>query len=318
MNAVIRIYNNNMMYEPAVQEDITWTTERKGSPGKLTFTVIKDAVLDFKEGNAVSFTVDGQNVFYGYVFKKQRTKDNLISVTAYDQLRYFKNKDTYAYKGWTASQLLQKICKDFNLKAGTIADTSYVIPQRLESNKTLFDIMQSALDSTLMNINKVFVLYDNYGEICLQNIADMKVPIIIDSETGENFDYTSSIDEQTYNQVKLTFDNEKTGKRDIYLIKDTDHINEWGVLQYYDTLEEGENGQEKATKLLEYHNRKTRKLKVSGAFGDVRVRAGASPLIILNLGDIDVCNYMVVQSASHTFNNGIHTMDLQLEGGEFI
>lgn len=307
-----------MVYEPAVLDDITWSTERKGSPGKLTFTVVKDAVLDFKEGNAVSFTVDGEKVFYGYVFKKSRSKDNHISVTAYDQLRYFKNKDVYQYEGWTAKQLLQRICNDYKLRTGSIADTGYVIPQRLEKDKTLFDIIQSALDTTLLNTNSVFVLFDNYGEICLKNISEMKVPIIIDSETGENFDYESSIDEQTYNQVKLTFDNEKTGKRDIYMIKDSEHINEWGILQYYGTLEEGENGQEKATKLLEYHNRKTRKLKVTGAFGDIRVRAGTSPLISLNLGDIVIANYMVVSSASHSFKNGIHTMDLQLEGGEFI
>lgn len=318
MTTELYIVNNNVAYFPAVVEGIQWSTERKGSPGKLTFTVFKDDTLDIQEGNAVSFSVDGKKCFYGYIFKKQRGKDGQISITVYDQLRYFKNKDSYSYIGWTASQLLRKICTDFGLRAGSIVDTGFVIPQRRESNKTLFDIIQGALDTTLMNTNHVYVLYDNYGEICLKNISDMKVPIIIDSETGENFDYTSSIDEQTYNQVKLTFDNEKTGKRDIYLTKDSRNINAWGVLQYYDTLQEGENGQEKASKLLEYYNKKTRKLKVSGAFGDIRVRAGASPLISLDLGDIVVANYMVVTSATHDFKNGIHTMDLQLEGGEFI
>lgn len=318
MTTELYIVNGETVYYPAVVEGIQWSTERKGSPGKLTFTVIRDAALNIQEGNAVSFSVDGQKCFYGYIFKKQRSKDNQISITAYDQLRYFKNKDTYSYIGKTASQVLKKICTDFKLRAGSIEDTGYVIPKKIESNKTLFDIVQSALDTTLMNTNKVYVLYDNYGEICLKSISDMKVPIIIDSETGENFDYTSSIDEQTYNQVKLTFDNEKTGKRDIYLIKDSKHINEWGVLQFYDTLEEGENGQAKAEKLLEYYNKKTRKLKITSAFGDLRVRAGASPLIQLDLGDLKVSNFMVVTSASHEFKNGVHTMDLQLEGGEFI
>lgn len=318
MTTELYIVNGNTVYYPAVVEGIQWSTERKGSPGKLTFTVIKDAALNIKEGNAVSFSVDGQKCFYGYIFKKSHGKDNQISITAYDQLRYFKNKDTYNYTGKTASQLLKRLCTDFGLRTGSIADTGYVIPQKIESNKTLFDIMQSALDTTLMNTNNVFVLFDNYGEICLKNVSDMKVPIIIDSETGENFDYSSSIDEQTYNQVKLTFDNEKTGKRDIYLTKDSNHINEWGVLQYYDTLEEGENGQAKAEKLLEYYNKKTRKLKITGAFGDLRVRAGASPLIQLDLGDLKVSNFMLVSSASHEFKNGVHTMDLQLEGGEFI
>ncbi len=41
----------------------------------------------------------------------------------------------------------------------------------------------------------------------------MKVNLIIDSDTGQNFEYKSSIDSQTYDQVKLTYDNEDTGKR---------------------------------------------------------------------------------------------------------
>ena len=79
-------------YLPAVEEGIEWTTERKSSPGKLTFKVLKDDVLEFSEGSAVSMKVDGRNVFLGFVFKQQRSKDQIITVTAYDQLRYLKSR----------------------------------------------------------------------------------------------------------------------------------------------------------------------------------------------------------------------------------
>ena len=48
------------------------------------------------------------------------------------------------------------------------------------------------------------------------------------------------------------------------------------------------------------------------------MRAGTSPMISLNLGDITVNNFMVVEKAIHTFKNNEHTMDLTLIGGEFI
>lgn len=312
------VQNGGQIYQPAVMDGMKWSTERKGTPGKLTFSVVADEALNIQEGNAVKLIVDGVNCFFGFIFKKQRNDNRKMDVTAYDQLRYFKNKDTYSYIGKTAAQLLKMICGDFGLRYGEIEDTGYVIAQKLENNKTLFDIMQNALDDTMMNTNKLYLLYDKFGEITLTDIANLKIPLLIDEETGRSFDYSSSIDEQTYNQVKLTYDNEKTGKRDIYLIKDSAHINEWGVLQYFDELQEGENGPAKAAKLLEYYNKKTRKLKVKGVFGDIRVRAGTAPLIRLNLGDISVNNYMMVTSATHTFSNGIHTMDLQLEGGTFI
>lgn len=318
MNCEILIQNGEKVYAPAVQEGIEWTTERKGSPGKLTFKAVMDDVLDIQEGNAVQFNVDGNHVFYGYVFKKSFDKDRIMSVTCYDQLRYFKNKDTYVYVGKTASQLLQMVCDDFNLKTGEVEETGYVIAKKAEQNKTLFDIVQNALDSTLMNARKLYVLYDDFGRICLKNIASMKIPLLIDEETGQNFDYTSSIDSETYNRIKLTRDNEKTGKRDVYMVQDGEHINQWGVLQYYDTIKDGENGAAKAEALLQLYNTKTRNLSIKGAFGDIRIRAGTSPLIRLDFGELKLNNFMVCDRVSHTFKNGEHTMDLTLRGGDFV
>lgn len=310
--------NNGIAYEPTIEDDVVWTTSRKGSPGKLTFKCLNDGNLNFTEGNPVKMLVDGQNVFFGYVFTKSRDKEKKISVTCYDQLRYFKNKDTYQYTNKTASQLLTMIAEDFLLKTGSIEDTGYVIAKKLESNKTLFDIVQSALDDTLVNTNRLYVMYDNFGEIELKSIASLKVGIIIDEETGQNYDYKSTIDSQTYNQVKLTYDNKETGQRDIYLAKDSSNINQWGVLQYYDTLKEGDNGAFKAEQLLQYYNRKTRNLTINDCWGDIRVRGGTSPLIRMNLGDIIVENFMVCEQATHTFKNNEHTMKLKLIGGEFV
>ena len=57
-------------YLPAVQEGIEWTTERKGAPGRLTFKVLKDDVLDFSEGSVVRLKVDGDDIFFGFVGKR--------------------------------------------------------------------------------------------------------------------------------------------------------------------------------------------------------------------------------------------------------
>ena len=82
------------LYIPAVEDGVEWSTERWGVPGKLTFKVLADRFLDFSEGSAVQLRLDGAKVFFGFVFTQKRDKENRISVTAYDQLRYLKNKDT--------------------------------------------------------------------------------------------------------------------------------------------------------------------------------------------------------------------------------
>ena len=316
--AQLIVENGLIVTELAVVEGIVWETTRKGAPGKLTFTVVKDGALNFQEGNNVRFTYNGAKIFNGYVFTKKRTSNDLITVTCYDQLRYLKNKDTYKYVNKTASEFLKKIIADFRLKAGDIENTSFKIPSRSEDNKTLFDMVQNALDLTLQNTRKLYVLYDNFGSLNLKNIESMKLDLLIDEESGESFDYTSSIDTNTYNKIKLSFENEKTGKRDIYIAQDSKHMNDWGTLQFFETIQENVNGKAKADALLSLYNQKTRNLSVKRAFGDTRVRAGSSVGVGLSLGDIIVANYMVVENAKHTFNESDHYMDLQLIGGGFI
>lgn len=164
----------------------------------------------------------------------------------------------------------------------------------------------------------MYVTYDNFGKIALKNISSMIVNILIDEETGENFDYSSSIDSETYNKIKLTFDNEKTGKRDVYIAQSSANMNIWGVLQYFDTLQEGENGKAKDDALLELYNKKTRTFSVTNAFGDVRVRAGCMIPVQLNLGDMKTNNLMLMEKCKHIFKESEHFMDLSLRGGEFI
>ena len=75
----------------------------------------------------------------------------MLSITAYDQLRYFKNKETYVIEGQRTDEKLKEIIEDFQLNAGVIENTGYIIPSLIEDNKSLFDIIQDCLDRTLTN-----------------------------------------------------------------------------------------------------------------------------------------------------------------------
>ena len=306
------------MFSPIVQEGITWSTERKGCPGELQFKVVKDDTIAFQEGDAVRLKVNGANVFYGFVFQKKRSKDHIITVTAYDQLRYLKNKDTYVYENKTAGELIKMIATDFKLQTGTIENTEFKIASRIEENTSLFDMIQNALDLTLENKKCMYVMYDDFGKITLKSLDNMRLNLLIDEETGENFEYTSSINEQTYNKVKLTYDNEDTGKREVYIAQHGENMNQWGVLQHFDTLQKGENGQAKANALLSLYNKKTRNLTIKNAFGDTRVRAGSMVVVVLYLGDVSVKNLMIVEKCKHEFKESQHFMNLTLRGGEFV
>lgn len=310
-------------YLPAVEEGIEWTTERKNTPGKLSFKVLRDDVLDFSEGSAVRMKENGGEVFFGFVFKQQRSKEQIITVTAYDQLRYLKNKDTIVYENKTADQFLRMLAADYALNVGVLESANYVIESRVEENTSLFEMVQNALDLTLQNTGEMFVLYDDFGKLTLKHLSSMVVGkpgafFMVDEETCETFDYTSSIDDNTFNKIKLTYDNEDTGFREVYIAQDSGNINKWGILQYFDTLKKGENGQAKVDALLKLYNKKTRNLKLSNVLGDNRVRAGSMIVVNLDLGDVKLRNFMLVESCRHTYKESEHWMDLTLRGGEFV
>lgn len=312
------IRNGDKIYYPSLTDSIVWETQRKGSPGKLAFTVLKDDVLDFQEGNHVSLRVDGADIFYGFVFVKSRDKKHNISVTAYDQLRYLKNKDSITYGNVTASALIGMLASMFNLNTGEIEDTGYVLPKRSEENTALFDIILTALEITLTNTGTMYVLYDDFGRLTLKSVSAMKTGVLINGETCENFDYSSSIDSNTYNRIKLRYDSKDGGKSETYVSQDSSHINDWGLLQYYDTVKNPENAAVKADTMLKMYNSVSRQLKIKNAFGNTAVRAGSTVPVFLNLGDMKTGNYFMVETCKHTFKHNEHFMNLTLRGGKFV
>ena len=300
---------------PTVLEGVIWETERKGVPGKLSFKCLFDKNNIFEEGDLVTVSYKGNKVFYGFIFSMSRDKNNIISVVAYDQLKYLKNKDVFRYENKKASEIIKVLAEDFKLQIGDIEDTGFIIPKRLEDNVSLFDIILTALGITLQNTKKMYILYDDFGKLTLKDVEKMKLNVLINSETSENFSYKSSI-ENSANQIKLVKSDEKSGKREIYIAKDSSNINRWGVLQHFDKIDEKENGEMKADALLKLYNRKFKTLNIKNVFGDTKVRAGSSVVVNLNLGDIKVKNYMLVEKVKHIFKFQEHFMDLTLRGAD--
>ena len=320
MTYELLIQHQGTIMLPPVVENVSIEWERQGQPGKLIAEVVKTPGLSFQEGDPCRFSVDGTPVFYGFVFEKSRkgSTDDIIQITVYDQLYYLKNKDTEVYTHTTAADVIRMIAEDFQLNVGDLEDTGYTIGSRVEDNQTLFDIIQTALDETLKATSQMYVLYDDVGKLTLKNIGSMKLGLLIDEDTAGDFDYKSSIASQTYDKIKLSYENKDTGKREIFVAQDSSNINQWGVLQYYEKLDSTTNAKAMADALLSLYNTKTRTLKLQDVLGDIRVRAGTLLVVMLGLGDINVSNYLMVEQVKHTFNNEQHLMELKMRGGTFV
>ena len=320
---------------PILEDGVTWKTERRGSPGELTFTVVKDDTLGFEEGDPVRFYVDDKPIFFGFVFKKSRDKEHRIKVTAYDQLRYLKNKDTLTYDNWDCRQLIEKLAKAFGLNVGekiedNIADTGYKSEAIIEDNSTAFDMILNHLDKVTQVKSKMYVLYDDFGTLKLKDLEDMRVNYWIHQGMMENFDYTTTIDGNTYNTVKVVLTDSNDSVRHVYMAKSTKNINQWGILQLTEELDANNytpaDAKELCVDMLDLYNRTERNLTLKGVIGDTRIRGGTWVPVTLYLGDImlgdmteQTAKPMIVESVTHTWKGDHHSMDLKLvSGGGFV
>ena len=313
----VRVKRGKKLYEIPVKDGMKIVWERKGTPGKLTFTAKFEGKYKVVEGDPVTVLVDGTKIFYGFIFTRKMQKDRMMEYTCYDQLRYLKNKETLVYKNKTATEVIRIIAKRFKLNTGKLVNTGYKY-SAIENNSTLFDMIQNILDETLMAKGVAYVLWDDVGKIRLSKVGNMKVNnCLIDEETGENYTYTTTIDNDVYNQIKLIYENKEKGTFDLYVTKNSKKINKWGVLQYVDKIEDPKVGKLKSKALLILYGKRKRTLTITGVIGNKKVHAGSLVPVILNLGDIKVSNYMLVEKVTHEFSNRQHKMELVVSGGDF-
>lgn len=297
-------------------ESCEWTTNRTGQPGKFTFSVLKSPDLKMAEGDVVRFSVDGQLQFYGWIFTRSEDRWGQVSVTCYDRLRYLKANASYAFYAMSAGDIIRQIAGDLQLDVGAIADTGYAIPSLIKENQTCFDIIQAAIEQTLLNTGKVYVLYDDGTGLALQEPANMKSDTLLgDKSLVTDYTYSSDIDKQTYNSIKLVQPNEKTGLADVYIQQDSDTIGQWGLLQLYQKVDSALNEAQikaQAAASLQYYNRVLKSMKLS-SLGVPGLRAGMMAYVkIDSAGDSGVAQWVLLERVSHKWENSQHTMDLEV------
>lgn len=294
-------------------QSVTYTTNRTGDPGKLEFTLNKSGNISFFEGDVVRFSVDGTLIFYGWIFTKSKDRWDVITVTCYDRMRYLKASASYAFYDQTAGEIIRQIAQDFQLDVSELEDTGYKIPSLIEEEQTCLDIIEEAVQQTLLNTGKVYIFFDDGNGLSLKEAGNMISQVMIgDKSLLTDYTYKTDIDEQTYNSVKLARPNEETGRADVFVAQDSANIGRWGLLQLYQTVDGDVNDAQvkaQAEATLEYYNKRQRTLSVS-SLGVVGLRAGQMILMrVQGLGDISLDRFVLLEKVTHTFENDTHTMD---------
>jgi hypothetical protein len=318
MNLELYLQNSNDGTVYDISELATTIQVKKdieGNAGKLTVLLQKDPrnLLKIANGSIISFIADRVGIFFGYVFTIGTDATQTYKITAYDQLRYLKNEEVYVTQNMSASYIFEKICMDNQLRYQVKVPSNYIPSAYLHDKKTLYEIINRGRKLANIYENKQYYVTDEFGTLTWSELSYEKTNLIIGEQSLlTSYQYEKSIDSDTYNQIKIYRDNSTTGKRDVWIAKDSNNIKRWGKLQLLEKADENDTStmiQETIQNYLKVKNRETQTLKLN-ALGVNELTAGKGFKFILDRENISQDMWII--SSTHNYNKDTHTMELEV------
>jgi hypothetical protein len=236
----------SVIYKDAKQEahldhivkSVSWSGDVMQAARKLTVQVsntsdLRKPLIAFQKGAELRLVEDGKKeLFRGVLFADSMDSGGQMTLTAYDENIYLtKNKDTKIFRGQTAAAIIKKLCNEFSIPLGEVHDTKFVIPKLVFRDKTLFEMMLTALTESEKQNGERFFLSSKEGKLQLLARKQQKKKWVL--ENGVNLltaSYSQSI-EETRTQVKIAGGDEK--KKELSAVaKDGEVIKLYGVMQH--------------------------------------------------------------------------------------
>ncbi len=328
------VRSNGDIYELPIAA-ATWEGQRWQGPRTLQLDVLattkglhKKTPVD--KGDQVIFKVNAVEKFRGFVVTKTYSSDDRITLVVWDVVRYLCGNTTKEnIKAKSLSELVIYLCKKFDVPMGKIATTSTKI-SRLFEGQTLYDIILTYINLEYKKTGQRYYLYADQGRINLVKRSDWLITWVI--ERGVNlisFERSEDIS-QLYTQVrlnaKLTTEikktviekgkkkekKEKSTKEISSLVSAPDQIKRYGTLQYYENVSEDTNSAKllaQAKQMLKEKGKMQETIEIE-ALGIPELQSGSVVYVVIP--ELAVKQAFYIDSDSHTFESGQHTMSLKL------
>lgn len=259
-------------------------------------------------GSLLVLRSDYGELLRGVIFDRRKDTGGDYSLVAYDHLIYLlKSKGTYIFRGMTATAIIQKLCGDFGIPIGEIADTGITLDKLILRDQTIYDMCVIALTETTKRNGKKYMMRMKEGS--LQVIEKAQQPLRWLITEGQNLmeaSYSENIEDMR-NRIVIVGDKDQV----LATVEDADLIRQYGILQ--------ELKQEGNIKTGEAQTIAANMLKDLG-----KISRGAS-ITCLGLDDVEAGTAIEVQESltglvgtfyvdtdDHTVENGQHTMSLEL------
>lgn len=299
---------------------ITWEGSRLQVARRLEFQYAQDArdpnlpnyVINCGE-TVYGYDEDGNLQFQGNVYSVEKNvQASTVKVLAYDNLFILtRSKTTRKFSNITAEDITRSICQEMGIKVGNLAETGIKV-SFIAQDKTGYQIIMMAYTEAAAQINAS--KKEGEPDVVFHPVMDGdKLDVIKKGTLIENFEanqysnimnsrYKESI-EKVVNKIMLT---DQQGNVTGYQSK-ADSIKKYSMVQAVYKQNPKKAMKDQLTKIFHGPDR----TGILEMLGDYRAKASYS----IKISDIlpEMTGQFWIKSDTHNFENGIHTMKLEIE-----
>lgn len=269
----------------------------------------KMTVPVLKGGDIITFYDDDDKArFTGRITNKEKLSE--IGTRNYIARDYMHNmiqsNASYIFKKKTPEYITRAVCKDLGIKVGSLVKTKKKLKKYVAQGMSMYDIIRKAFKKAKPGTK--FLLAMDGTKFTVVKRGGVVAGFHLDSTKDIlNMEFTENADSMVNKVVIYNKNNKKVG-----VVKNANWIKTYGV---YQDVYDNDRKKKKATKadkneakkMLEGVDKKT----TVEAIGDIRCVSGRA-ITILDTATNTSAEFWI-KSDTHTWENGIHTMTLELK-----
>lgn len=287
---------------------VTWSGSDYQAARTIDFTILNPAgdknfdIPNIKVGDRITFWDDDKKLFHGKVTAKHpKGEAGTRSYTAMDYMaNLLRSKGTYKFKNKSPEKITELVCKDLKIKIGTLKKTGMKIPKIFFQEKEYYNIILAAYTKARWKTGKKYMPIMQADKLSVIEKGTM-LDVTLNQKEGI-IESTYDIDTDSMVNRVVIYD-EKNVK--IGTVSNADWVKKYGVFQEAITVDSG-TGKTEAKNTLSG----AKKNASLTAIGDIRCISGYG--IKINDVDSGIVGNFWIENDTHTFENGIHKMSLEL------
>lgn len=267
---------------------------------------IKKMDIKIVLGDVIELEEQGEPLFYGIVQTKEKMGQNgVVTYSCTDLLCHLlRSTGVYNFKNTTPERITKQVCSDFQIPVGKLEETKVTIKKMILDEETIYDIIVRAYKKASKQTEEKYICKMDGRTLTVRKRGEKTVTLLL--EEGKNIYnvHQQETIENMVNKVKIY----NTKRKQIGEVKKDEWIKNYGIFQQIYKKEKGVNEITAANNLL---NGMEKTLSLNAINGSVDSVAGN--IIKLKDKTLKLEGLFWIMADSHTWENGIHIMNLELK-----